>query len=117
MSNVRTRLEVVSARTLDAVCHTFIQQRPLKSVFCLRASVCVCTFASVFTVAFDTFASACVHTSAFGCMQLIERLHTFRRGWISVSGRVFCSRTFGMYYVTIVDHAQEVGMQYPLVPL
>ena len=62
----------------------------------------------MFPVAFDAFASSCmrlhlrarvcVRTSAFGCVQLIERLHEFRRGWISASGCVFCSRTFGMHY-------------------
>ena len=44
-SSVWTRLEVVSAHTLDAVCLAFVCVRLRTSAFiciCLRASVCVC---------------------------------------------------------------------------
>jgi len=36
--------------------------------------------------------------SAFVCVQTIKSPDASRRKWISASGRVFCSRTFGMYY-------------------
>ena len=35
--------------------------------------------------------------------QLIERAHAFRRNYHSTSRRVFCSKTFGMYYIYIYD--------------
>ena len=49
----------------------------------LRPRACVCV---------------CVHASAFVCVQTIKSPDASRRKWISASRRVFCSRTFGMYY-------------------
>ena len=53
-------------------------------------------------------ASVCVrvHASAFVCIQTIKSPDASRRKWISASGRVFCSRTFRMYYRLHVMKAQ-----------
>ena len=82
----------------------------------LRASACVCVRcvrASKYIyvcVRVRASASACerlrpracvcvrVRASAFVCVQTIKSPDASRRKWISASGRVFCSRTFGMYY-------------------
>jgi len=86
---------------------------------CLRVSTCICMRlspplywimsasacmhlylrASVFVY---VRASVCVRLCAFAlvCVQNIKRQDTLRRKWINVSGRIFCSRTFGMYIIT-----------------
>ena len=78
----------------------------------LRASACICArlrASACVYVSIYTSASACVRlrppasvrvrvrASAFVCVQTIKSTDASRHKWISASGRVFCSRTFGMY--------------------
>ena len=50
-----------------------------------------------------------VHTSAFVSVQTIKSPDMSRHKWISASGRVFCSRTFRMYYIYIVDWMYRIA--------
>ena len=88
---------------------------------CMFASVCVCAFASAYAslrlhlcvcmhLHLCLYAPACIfmclpasawmhlHLFVFICIQNIKHPDMFRRKWIFASGRIFCSRTFGMCY-------------------
>ena len=91
--NVWTRLAVASAHTLNTV-HSSSNVRLRLCAFmfaaalayvhaCVRASASAC-------VRVNLRACICVCPRSFACMRL-------RHIWISASGCIFCSRTFGMY--------------------